>query len=159
MSPHPHLSYLAAPGAAWQRRAWALVQQRARASNYQPAAYPLPGPSAAALAAAGGVDIRLSLPVGTWVYGFSASSSQAAGFEVQITDTRWNAPWFSAPIRWNTLTQQGASADGITQPLTLLTEPRLVIEPGVLMVRLRNLAAAANSVELILFAAEPTEAL
>lgn len=138
----------------YHTRALAELRRVTRAPGYQPGAYPLPDEANANMPAKALIEIRLSLPIGTYVLGFTGSSQQSDGFEVQIIDLRQNAPFFGAPVLWNNLTGQG-STYGITHPLFLLPHPRLVIEPAVLNVQIENRSSSANLVQLVLFTAEP----
>lgn len=122
--------------------------------GYQPGAYPLPDEANAAMPGRSIIEIRLSLPIGTYVLGFSGSSDQAEGFQTQIYDLRHNAPFFATPAPWELITGQGSS-EGISYPLFLLPHPRLVIEPAVLSVQIENLSTSTNTVQLVLFTAEP----
>lgn len=123
--------------------------------GFQPNAYPLPSESNSSLPAGALVEVRLTLPVGSYIWGFSGSSSQAAGFETQIVDLRQNSPFFQASVLWSNITGQGSTPEGISTPLFILPQPRLVIEPAVLKVQIKNLATAANTVQLVVFTAEP----
>lgn len=139
-----------------QRQARALVSVT-RAGRFVPMAWALPGEAAEQMPAGATVEIRLSVPVGTYLLGVSGSSSQAAGFELQITDTRHNAPLWSAPANWKNATSQTTGPGNAEFPLVWLESPRLVIEPGLLDVRIRNLATVTNTIQVILFTAEPEE--
>mgnify|MGYP004701943619 CR=1 FL=1 len=123
--------------------------------GYQANAYPLPGASNATLPAAALVEVKLTLPVGSYVWGFSGSASDTAGFETQIVDMRQNAPFFTAPVLWSNITGQGSTPQGISTPMFILPQPRLVIEPAVLRVQIKNLATGNNTVQLVIFTAEP----
>lgn len=138
----------------YHARALAEMRRVTSTPGYQPGAYPLPDEDNANLPARALIEIRLSLPVGSYVLGFSGSSQQSDGFEVQIVDLRHNAPFFGAPVLWNNLAPQGSTL-GISHPLFLLPHPRLVIEPALLNVQIKNLATTANQVQLVLFSAEP----
>lgn len=133
------------------------IERRARAFNLDPAAYSLPGPRDQTLAAGAGVEVRLTVPVGTYILGFTASSSHADGFTVEIIDTRHNSKFWQRPINHDLLAGASLSLAGNTYTYRRahLPEPRLVIEPGLLIVRLKNKAAATNTVQLVIFTAEP----
>jgi hypothetical protein len=125
-----------------------------KAPGYQPGAYPLPPAANAQMGARAQLDVRLSLPVGSYVLGFSGACSVSDGFRVQIVDLRNNAPFFNTPVNWRNLCPQGNTL-GITLPIHYLVKPRLVIEPAVLSVQLENLATSPNTVEFVIFTAEP----
>lgn len=143
------------PSGARQRGPWLRLLAISRQDGMEGTAYVMPELSASALAANGGIGIRLSVPVGSYVWGFSGWTQQAAGFDVQITDHSYNNTWWPAPIRWDNLTQQGATPEGIQTPLFILPEPRLVIDPGALDIQIRNLAAVPNQVQLVVFVVQP----
>lgn len=151
------LPQYAARAAVYQRRAVEQLRQVAEAAGYQVHAYPLPGSTNDQIPAGAPIEIRLSLPVGSYVYGFTGYSSQAAGFEVQIVDLRVNAALFSAPVRMENVTGQAASPEGVQTPLFLLPAPRIVIEPAVLSVQLKNLATVTNTIEFVVFTLEPEQ--
>ena len=142
----------------YHRAAMAAVAQVAALPRLRPAAYPMPDEPNQTLPARGLIEIKLSLPVGSWVWAFSASSTETAGFECQVIDLRENAPFWGSPANWENVSGQGTTA-GITAPLFVLPAPRLVIEPAILSVKLRNLAAAANTVQLVAFVMEPEDAI
>jgi hypothetical protein len=125
-----------------------------RAPGFSPAAYPLPPAANATLGARDRIDVRLSLPMGSYVLGFSGSWSDPAGFRVQIVDLRNNAPFFHQPVNAANLCPQGQT-QGIWLPVHYLPRPRLVIEPAILSVQIENLASGPNTVEFVVFTAEP----
>lgn len=141
------------PG-SYHRTALTELVRVTRAPGYSPGAYPMPPAANAQMSALARLDVRLSLPVGSYVLGFSGYCSDPAGFRVQIIDLRNNAPFFNIPVNWLNLCPQGSTA-GITLPLHYLVRPRLVIEPAVLSVQIENLAAGPNMVEFVVHTAEP----
>jgi hypothetical protein len=138
----------------YHARALAELRRITQTPGYQPGGYPLPDEANADMPANALIEIKLSLPVGSYIYGFTGASQRIEGFEVQIVDLRHNAPFFRAPVLWNNITAQG-STQGITHPLFLLPHPRLVIEPAVLTVQIKNLSASSNQVQLLILTAEP----
>lgn len=142
-----------------QRGPWERLLKASRMPGREGTAYVMPEANASPLAANGGLSVRLSLPVGSSVWAFSGWSQQSAGFDVQITDLTYNAPFWPTPMFWKNLTQQGATPEGINTPLMVLPEPRLVIEPGALDIQIRNLATVSNRVELVIFCLQPEEPL
>lgn len=134
--------------------ALAELRRITSADDYEPWAYPLPPEDRAALPAKALGDFSLSVLPGCYVWAFSGSSSQPEGFEAQIIDLRHQAPFFQSPINWKNITGQGTVA-GITQPLVILPQPRLVIDPGQLRVQIKNLSNNTNTVQLVVFTAEP----
>jgi hypothetical protein len=148
------LHYAEFKPSTYHRAALADLLRVSRASGYEPGAYPLPPSANAAMGALARIDVRLSIPVGSYVLGFSGWCSDPAGFRVQIIDLRNNAPFFSTPLNWLNLCPQGAT-QGITLPIHYLIRPRLVIEPAVLSIQIENLAPGQNTVEFVVFTAEP----
>ena len=142
------------PGLRYHARPLAEMRRVTSTPGYQPGAYPLPDEANAAMPPLALLEVRLSLPIGTYVLGFTGSSQQTAGFEVQIIDLKHNAPFFGAPVLWKNLAPQG-STEGITHPLFLLPHPRLVIEPAVLKIQIKNLSSSSNEVQLVVLTAEP----
>lgn len=122
--------------------------------GYTPAQYVVPGPGLDTLAVNGNHEARLSLLPETYICGFSGSSAQAAGFEVQIVDLRDGSKMFNRAVKNTNLCPSG-SVEGITFPVQLLTRPRIVIEPVLIAVQLKNLASVANAVQFVLWCVEP----
>ncbi len=139
---------------SYHRSALDAMTRVTRAPGYQPGAYPVPPAGNALMGALARLDVRLSLPVGSYVLGCSGYCSNAAGFRVQIIDLRNNAPFFATPVNWLNLCPQG-STQGITLPVHYFVRPRLVIEPAVLSIQLENLDTSPNTVEFVVFTAEP----
>ena len=154
LSTHPLFRHPAAAGA---RLAMAELLKRSRTAGYETDCYPLPDSSAGTIPAGSVVEVRLSLPVGSYVVGFSGQSSDAAGYELQITDLRHNSLFFSAAATSKNVQSQGSYPESVSLPIVYLDTPRLVIEPAVLIVRIRNLAAAAATIQVCLFTLEPAK--
>lgn len=121
-----------------------------RAEGYRPAQFIVPGPGNETMTAQGIHTAQLSLLPESYVVGFSGYSSEAAGFEVQIIDLRDGSKFFNQPQSWVNLCPQG-STNGISFPVQYMLRPRIVVEPGMLSVQLRNLAAASNTVQLVVW--------
>lgn len=77
----------------------------------------------------------------------------------QITDTHNGIPLFGDFVRGRAYqTLQNTVTDQRNQMLPhLLTQPRLILEPGLLAIDLANTAAVAIRPQLVLFTAEPCE--
>lgn len=93
---------------------------------------------------------RVGLPVGSYLIGFSGFATTPASMEVQIQDMREGSTLFNRPQLLSNLVPQAAGATGPA----LLAAPKTIIEPGVLQVQFKNLAAGSNTVELLLWVAE-----
>jgi len=124
------------------------------AANYEPFVFALPEDSRHTLDARGTYDGRLSMLPGTFITHITASSSEAAGMKVQITDLGTNATLFAKPIQYQNMSGQG-SASGVSTPVFLLPVPKLVIEPGLISISIQNLATVPNLVQVCLFVAQP----
>lgn len=123
------------------------------ANGYEPRIVSVPSAGPTSLAANQVYEQRLSLYPLSLVWAISASSSAAAGCEIQIYDRGSRTRWFSAAQRHSLLT--GGTTLGVTQPLYILPTPIVLIEPAMLSVTIENLAAAANTVQVLLHLAEP----
>jgi hypothetical protein len=129
----------------------ALGQRRLR-----PELHAVPPAGAGAVGAYAALEARLSLRPVSYVVALAGTSSQAAGFEAQIRQGQ--RLLCSRRIRAENLTGgSGASPEGASSPLFLLPKPLAVIEPGLLTVQIVNLAAADNTVQLVLFVAAPEQ--
>jgi len=124
------------------------------APGYEPAVYRVPSPCVPTLPAGANFEGRLSLPVASYVFGFSGSSAETAGFRVQVVDLGTGSAFFNEFLTFDLVCPQGAE-HGITYPVAVLPTPRLVIEPAVLAVRIQNLAALANAIQFAVWTAEP----
>lgn len=125
------------------------------ADSYEPVLIVLPDAASAALAAGATYEARISLPAESYILGFSATNTRTAGFELQIIDLGTGAPLLSRPVKYQNLTGQGTTS-GITNPVFYLAKPRLLLEPAVLSVKIRNLDTSnANTVQLVIHATEP----
>ena len=140
----------------YHTRALAALRALTAEGGFRPNAYPMPDEPNQTLPAGAPIEIKLSLPVGSWLWAFAATASDSAGFETQVIDLREGAPLWGTPADWRNVSGQGTT-EGITFPLWILPAPRLVIEPGLLSVKLRNLATVANTVQLVAFVIEPEE--
>jgi hypothetical protein len=97
---------------------------------------------------------QIELKPNSYVCGFEIQNQQPAGCQLQIVDLGTNTPFFSGPISSLSLVQSAPVA-GISFDPIWLPKPRLVLTPGQLQVQIRNLSANANTIEFILFVAEP----
>ncbi len=140
---------------SYHAQAIEAMQAMRAAAGFQAVRHIVPDVMNAALVGKGRYEARISLPPQSYVWAFAGTSDQAAGFKVQIVDLGTKAEWFSQPIRWDNLTGQGATPEGLSFPLYILPKPRLVLEPGLLSVQVTNLAAVANPIQLVVFTAEP----
>jgi hypothetical protein len=121
--------------------------------NYRPELIPIPA-DGQALGPLAFHEARLQLERGSYVVGCTASSSQAAGFTVQLRFGNMSI----ASARLGHLNISGGpnpSPEGLLNPLFLLPKPAIITAPGELTVQLWNLANAANTIQLVVFLAVP----
>jgi hypothetical protein len=117
-----------------------------------------PEDNGAAMAAISTYEKKINLPPASWIWGFSGSSSAAAGFRAQLTDLKTNQSIWSSPPLFNNATGQGTDLYGLQNPLHFLSKPLLVLAPGNISVQLKNEAAVANTVQFVLWVAENRDA-
>jgi hypothetical protein len=121
--------------------------------NYQPELHVLPkdgqaiGPGAL-------YEDRLRLLPGSYIVGFSGSSSQVAGFQVQV---RLGAALLaSSRIRHANISGgDGPSPQGLYNPQFVMPKAAIVTAPGEVSVQLWNLATVSNTIQLVVFVAVP----
>lgn len=103
------------------------------------------------------IERRVQVPAGSYLLAFSGFSDQAAGYKFRIYDigAQQNALG-DIPDDLRSGAQDGSDTDGV---LHVLTEPYVIVEPGLLQVTLTNLATAAADMALVLHFAVPLEGL
>jgi hypothetical protein len=125
------------------------------AEGFEPLWIALPEEQNATLAINAIYEARVSIAPGSYIIGFSGQSAQAAGFEVRILDLRDQALFWSKPANWQNVTGQTPLL-GVPNPVFYLPEPRLILEPGTLSVRIRNLDTVnANLVQFVMHVEQP----
>ena len=139
-----------------------------RANTYRPKWYGVPDDEQAVIQPYQTLEYQLRVTPRSYVwamivnqYGLVAPFAQVNADDVwcQITDTCNGIPFFSDFVRgrgFQTLQATLTDQRNQMQP-TLFTQPRLVLEPGLIAVELANTAAVAIRPQLILFTAEPCE--
>jgi len=125
-----------------------------RAGSYEPRILAVPKASDVDIAARSTYEEQLNIEPGSWLWALSGSSDETAGFKAQITDMQTGANLASKPINYRNCTGQG-SASGVTNPLHILSRPRLILEPGLVAVQIINLATVQNKIQLCLWSAVP----
>ena len=127
----------------------------AQAAGYQTNLVAVPDPPSATLAIGGTYEARISLLPGSYVLGFSGTSQRAAGFEAMVEDLGAQARFFNRPLRLPNITGQAGGSPPYSR-VFYLPEPRLILEPAVLSVRLRNLDTGnTNAVQFVIHSLEP----
>ena len=125
------------------------------ARGYEPGAYRIPDADNTAVVPKGKFEQKISLPVSSYVWGFSGYSSDAAGFRVQVIDVGTGTPFFDSRVYHKIVTGQDQTIAGGAFPIAPLDKPRLVIEPGLLKIQIENLAAASNQIYFVIWTSEP----
>lgn len=151
----PLFRHLAGRASRYWSRTLERVAPLAGLADYEARAYVIPGPGNDTLAVNGAITYRLSIPAGSYIIGAAAYSSQAAGFTVNLIDQRHNAAYYQRAVKHANAAGPGSTAEGPSIPLSVWPAPRLVLEPGELKIDIKNQAAAANTVELVLYTLEP----
>lgn len=139
-----------------------------RANTYRPKWYVIPDEEHATIAAYQTLEYQLRVTPRSYVWGmilnqYSVAIPYAIGNAddvwCQITDTCNGIPFFSDFVRGRGFqTLQATLTDQRNAMLPyLFTQPRLVLEPGLLAVELANTSAAAIRPQLLIFTAEPCE--
>jgi hypothetical protein len=148
-SPSP----LTNPGWSANNNPWAyetlqepVMQAIRNGVGIEPRIYVCPDPADQLIAARSTYDFAVPCDPNTWLWAINCSSSQGAGFYVQVTDSETGATVFSQPVVSQLLT--GSKPDG---QLILLSAPRLFVPPAYPVVRIVNNANAANVCTVNLF--------
>lgn len=127
------------------------------APDYSPRWFVIPEPPRQTLQKSQLYEARLSLLPKSFILGISTYSQQSAGFTIQITDLGTRYDFFSNPV-FHSAVSEGTTAtpEGVQLPVHYLAWPRLVLDPGILSVTLRNLDPTnTNQVQVVLHVAEP----
>ncbi len=137
-----------------------------RANTYRPKWYIIPDDEHATIPAYQTLEYQFRVTPRSYVWGFilnqfSAAFAPVAATDVwlQITDTCNGIPLFLDFASGHGFqTNQATPTDQRNAMLPyLLTQPRLILEPGLLNVELANTAAVAIRPQLLIFTAEPCE--
>ena len=139
-----------------------------RANTYRPKWYIIPDDEQSTIPAYRTLEYQLRVTPRSYVwalmcnrFGLVAPFGQIACTDVwvQITDTCNGISFFSDFVQGQAFTSlQATPTDQRNQMLPhLLTQPRLVLEPGLLAVDIANTAAVAIRPQLFIFTAEPCE--
>lgn len=110
--------------------------------------YITPNPIASTLAPLAPHETRVTVPVGSYLVGFSGSATAKDQLEIQVVDLREGSTLFNRPQFMNNLVPSGRGP-------AYMAAPKVIVEPGVISVVFRNLSNATNTVELILWILEP----
>jgi hypothetical protein len=141
----------------YHQRAWAAGAPIRLADGLQLEAHCVPNESGIDIAATSPYEGKIKLYPPSWVCGLSGSSSQAAGFDAQIRDLGTGQDWFSSRVKIANLAGLDISAGRAANRLWRLPAPRVVVEPGLLVVQILNLAAVQNTIQLVLWIVAPED--
>lgn len=140
------------PGRYYTR---ALAAARAIGEDYEPELHPIPR-DGAAIAASSPHEAKVVLPPGSYLVGLSGSSSEAAGFDVQIRLAGSQQQLCSQRAAHPNLAGGALpTAEGAYNQVFILPKPLVITSPGELIVQLWNKATTANTIQLVLFVAVP----
>jgi hypothetical protein len=139
-----------------------------RANTYRPKWYTLPDDEHATIPAYQTLEYQLRVTPRSYVWAMLVNQfgvalpyvqADADDIWVQITDTCNGIPFFGDFVRGRGFqTRQSNPTDERNTMLPyLFTQPRLILEPGLLAIEMANTAAVAIRPQLILFSAEPCE--
>jgi hypothetical protein len=140
-----------------------------RANTYRPKWYILPDDEHAAIPAYQTLEYQLRVTPRSYVWGLIINqfvNEQGNLFQtnsddiwLEITDTCNGIPFFSDFVRGRGFqTLQNVATDERNAMLPyLFTQPRLILEPGLLAVEMANTSNVAIQPQVILFTAEPCE--
>lgn len=133
-----------------------------QAQGLRPFVAVMPEPENTSIAGNGTYEARVSVPVGSRIWGISGMSGQPEGATVQVTDSKTQKPLFSQPVDIANVTGGSLSvkdsagiAHTYKSPLHLLAKSGLVLAPGILQVKIVNLSAVANKLQVALHFSVP----
>jgi hypothetical protein len=98
------------------------------------------------------IEDRVQLPPGSFLMGLSGYSSAAAGFRFSIYDE--GTKDFVLSDKWENSTDVDVSNVDDGKP-HMLEDPYCVVSPGILQIKVCNLAATTNDFSLLLWFAVP----
>jgi hypothetical protein len=140
-----------------------------RANTYRPKWYTLPDDEHATIPAYQTLEYQLRVTPRSYVWALMANQFglKVAPFAqqnsddiwVEITDTCNGIPFFADFVRGRGFQSLQATVNDQRNAMLpyLFTQPRLILEPGLLAVEIANTAAVAVRPQVILFTAEPCE--
>lgn len=160
-----HPGMIEAPG-RYEPMAIAQLELLRKSRTYRPYWVRLPE-NYQQVPAYGSWSYQAHLKPGSWLYGLQLTVLDIVGapvlsmnspvLSVQITETYSGAQIFSEHSRTQPLCNQCWFGDPSRLQFFLLSEPKVVIDPGDLDVEVCNLTDLARTWQLVLFTAEPYE--
>ena len=139
----------------WTGRTLAAMAPYRQATGYRLTLRTVPDHSNVALAANASFEGRVQVPQNSYLWAITASSSAAAGFDMQIRDANSGAELCGRRMYYQNLSGQPASADRPQSKQFVLPKPMIVMDQ--IVVQLWNRAAAANTVQVVLWIAAKEE--
>jgi hypothetical protein len=158
----PSLQYgsMGLPGTTFRRNNFSLAETLRPFlwSNYAPYLFVCPRTSVINAQAPAGIlafqsyEDRITLQPGSFLVGWSAYSSQAAGFRFQLYDV--GAQDYVLTDKWQNWTdaEAGDTAESVPH---LLPDPYVVVSPGQLLIKVVNLATVTNDFQMVLHFCSP----
>lgn len=113
-----------------------------------------PALSAGAIAARGALEDQVTIRAGSFLWGFSSSSAEAAGFRFDVWDQSRGKRQLVSGVNNGVLAGTSVAPFSQNGP-SFLPQLYPFPEAGLLSIRLVNLATVANAVQLALLLAEP----
>ena len=136
-----------------------------QAAGLRPFVAVMPEAANVAIPALGTFQARVSVPVGALLWGISGKSAQAAGATVQVTDSKTQKPLFSQDVNIGNVAGGSLSVPdaygtvhSYTGAVHVLPKAMIVVSPGLLTVKIVNLAAVVNNIQLALHFSLPNPA-
>jgi len=124
---------------------------------FVPRLYPVPR-QGGTLSAGVPFQEKVRVPHGSYLIGFTGSSNQAAGFQLQLRAVASGEELCSEQIKHANLTGGTGASRGAYNILHVLPRPWIIVQPAELIVELFNLATSAATLQLVLWVAQPREA-
>jgi hypothetical protein len=138
-----------------------------RAATYRPRIYAVPDDYNQPLDGYETLEYQIKLASGSYIWGmmfrqYSAGWAQQdpTSVVIQLSEACTGVPFYSEFSQAQGLAFYTASplASGIAMP-HILTQPRIILEPGDVNVELCNLSSASQRCQLLIFTAEPCETI
>lgn len=152
---------------AYTAGALAQMEVLRRANTYRPRIYAVPDDFNQPLDAYQTLEYQIKVAAGSYVWGvmfhqYSAGWLQQdpTGVVVQITDACTGIPFYSEFAQPKGISGYDSTPyPGLASMPQLLTQPRLILEPGDINVELCNVGSTTQRCQLLIFTAEPCEVI
>ena len=150
LTPHFFPQYRRGPR-QWNSRTLTAMTAYRNATGYALTLRTVPDHSSVELPPNASFEGRLTVPPGSYLWAITASSSAAAGFDLQIRDNSTQAELCGRRTTWRNLSGQPAAADSPQSRQFLLPKPMLFADQ--IIVQITNRAATNNTVQVVLWLA------